>query len=344
MGCCGSNTGLEGVHKPIDSNMEEVGIESLDSFFKNAEEVCESIEEMREQIIDGMDEMLVQTGGIAHLDPTFEKGFWALCWKISADNKGKFVDAGYKLDTTNFDLTLTGKNNSPEAIKAFETMKTYVKDFVKLQDKGKELGEKVQKLVEDVSSNSEKYITEVKEKYSSDFLAAGKAALKLKDNLMNIKDAGAAAPKMVEFLASQLAFLKDTPKMVTDLDTLKKIDEVGDKANKAKKTDSVEIAWTYGFAPKERYGKTFKECLDRWDKKTGAKKTKKEEIKKKKESRGKSAKSNAKSDEGEKREENHEEKHGHHEDHEHHEQHEEKNEEKHEEMQEEKQENVAGDE
>ena len=93
MGCGGSKVEEEGgVQAVIDHFMEMLEIEKLDEIFENASKISEAVEDIRTLVIDNKDDLIASSGSCSYIEPKIQQSFYGVCWKLSADNKGKFID------------------------------------------------------------------------------------------------------------------------------------------------------------------------------------------------------------------------------------------------------------
>jgi hypothetical protein len=279
MGCGGSKIEEEGIQAPLDHLMEKLEIEKLDEIFDNASKITEAVEEIRNLVIDNKDELIATSGACSYIDPKIQHSFYGICWKLSADNKGKFIDAGIEWDSENNSLALTGPNNSAEALNAFNQFNDFVKGVITLPEKMKEIADQVQELHKNISEDPQGILDQVKEAVTDNPFKLAGVLKKTHSNISKIKNVVSVTPKLAEELTIILDFLKDIPAFLKDLDKIKQIDVIGEKANKQKYVQAHEITWYLMEDTKLRFGTKPQQGLKFWDERRHNKKEKKEKIK-----------------------------------------------------------------
>jgi hypothetical protein len=281
MGCGGSKDKEEGVHAHLSHWMTNLGMEKLDETFAEAAKVIEQVEELRVTIVDAKDDLMINSGACSYLDPQIDHAFFGIAYKLSADNKGKFLDCGIDLDLEAMTMTLKGTNNSADALKAFDNFKEYFTGIKALPDKVKELSEKMtdlsKKLVEDPAA----MIEEVSETFKDNMFQIPGKVMALKNNINLVRLAVTCSVKLAAELTKNMAFLKDVATLLKDLEKITKIDTIGANANKHKYVKAYEITWNLMEDPKQRFGKKAEEGVKRWDDRKNNKAAAKEKTKQK---------------------------------------------------------------
>ena len=283
MGCGGSKVEEEGgVQAVIDHFMEKLEIEKLDEIFENASKISEAVEDIRTLVIDNKDDLIASSGACSYIEPKIQQSFYGVCWKLSADNKGKFIDAAIEWDSENNSLTVTGQNNSAEAVNAFNQFNDFVKGVIGLPEKMKEISDQVQELSKNISEDPQSILDQVKEAVTDDPIKLAAVLKKTHSNIAKVKNLVMVTPKIAEELTVVLGFLKDIPAFLKDLDKIKQIDEVGEKANKHKYVQAHEITFYLMEDTKLRFGTKPQQGLKYWDERKHKKKEQKEKIKSRK--------------------------------------------------------------
>jgi hypothetical protein len=282
MGCGSSREKEEtGIAAVLDSNMEKLNIEKLDSIFENAGQIIEKVEGLRSLIVDDKDELIIGSGACSYLEPKLNDAFYGICWKLSADNKGKFLDAGLDFDIENTCLIVTGTNNSEEATKAFDQFNAFIKGVIGLSSEMMELSETVQQLSKDITENPQGIIEEVKNTDTSNPFELASTVKNAYSNIDNVRKVVVVIPALSVELASTLAFLKEIPVILSDSTKLSKIDEVGKKACQHKYTEANVITWQLMEDPKMRFGTKPQDGIKNWEDKRKNKQETKKKLKKK---------------------------------------------------------------
>jgi hypothetical protein len=266
----------------LDHFMEKLEIEKLDEIFENASKITEAVEDIRTIVIDNKDDLIASSGACSYTEPKIQHSFYGICWKLSADNNGKFIDAGIEWDSENNCLTVTGQNNSAEAVNAFNLFNDFVKGVISLPGKMKEISEQVQELSKNVSEDPQSILDQVKEAVTDDPFKLAAVLKKTHANIAKVKNLAIITPKIAEELTVILDFLKDIPMFFKDLDKIKQIDLVGEKANKHKFVQAHDITWNLMEDTKLRFGTKSQQGLKYWDERKHKKKEQKEKIKSRK--------------------------------------------------------------
>jgi len=264
MGCGGSKDGLEAPQAPLNHFMVGLGIEKLDSLFADASKVIEEIEALRVVIVDNRDNLIISTGACSFVDPKISQCILGLLWKLSADNKGKFIDAGFDFDTNSLCLKATSANNSSDAVKAIDELNVYLPGLAAIPEKLNELAEKIGEFCKNSFDDPTAIFDELSKTFSDNPLRIPGKLMDCKKNIVLVKNAVQTANKCREELTNTLAFFKDIKNLIS-ADKLVSIDEIGSKAHKAKHTKPYEICWNYMTDVKERFGKKAEEGVKKWD-------------------------------------------------------------------------------
>ena len=281
MGCGGSKDKEEGVHAHLSHWMTNLGMEKLDETFAEASKVIEQVEEMRVTIVDARDDLMINSGACSYADPQIDHAFFGIAYKLSADNKGKFLDCGIKFDIEAMTLTLDGPNNSADAVKALENFKDYFKGIVALPDKVKELSEKMQDLAKKIVEDPSAMLEEVSETFKDNMLQIPGKIFAAKSNIDLVRKAVTCSVKLAAELTKNLAFMKEVAGLLKNLEKITKIDVIGANANKHKYVKAYEITWNLMEDVKLRFGKKAEEGLKRWDERKNNKAAAKEKTKQK---------------------------------------------------------------
>jgi hypothetical protein len=264
MGCGGSKDGLEAPQAPLNHFMVGLGMEKLDGLFAEASKVIEEIEELRVVIVDKKDDLVISTGACSFSDPKISHCILGLLWKLSADNSGKFLDAGFDFDASSLSIKLTGSKNSSDAVKAIDEVNAYVSGLRAIPEKLSQLADKISEFCKNSFEDPTAIFDELSKSLSGNpFKIPGKL-MDCKKNIVLVKNAVATANKLREELTNTLSFFKDIKNLIS-ADKLVSIDEIGSKANKAKHTKPYEICWNYMTDVKERFGKKAEEGVKKWD-------------------------------------------------------------------------------
>jgi|LauGreDrversion4_2_1035121.scaffolds.fasta_scaffold112220_2 hypothetical protein len=230
MGCGGSRVEETGVHAPLDHWMATIGVEEVDQFFSEASETIKSAEDVREIIVDRRDYLIVDSGACTYKEPTLKECFFGVCWKLSADNGGKFLDAGFKPAPDLKGLVLEGKKNSSEAMKAYKDFNDYINGLIEIEGKMTTLKTNGEKLGQTLKDKKEEMLTKVNEKFSSDPLVIPKKTKDLTGNISRVTTAVETIGKLSEEYAKSIAFLKEIGGILNQPEEISKIDEIGKKA------------------------------------------------------------------------------------------------------------------
>ena len=283
MGCGGSKVEEEGIQAPLDHWMEKLDIETLDELFAGASKTIEQVEETRELVVDKRDELILSSGACSYMAPKIQHSFYGICWKLSADNKGKFIDCEIGLDVgEDVSLKLSGKNNSAEAVNAFNQFNDFMKGIAGLPEKMKEISDNVVQLSKDITENPSAILDQIKAAVTDDPFKAMAVIKKATANIDKVKKLVMITPKIVEELTLTMGFLMEIPAFLKDLDKLKVVDEIGAKANKHKYVKSHDITWHLMEDKKERFGTKPQHGVKYCEERKDAKKVMKEKIKNKK--------------------------------------------------------------
>jgi hypothetical protein len=264
MGCGGSRHGLEAPHAPLNHLMIGLGIEKLDNLFAEASKIIEEIEELRVVIIDNRDNLIISSGACSYVDPKIYQCVLGLMWKLSADNSGKFIDAGFGVDENTMGLKATGANNSSDAVKAINDLNTYISGLGAIPEKLAELIKKIGEFSKNSFDDPTAIFDELSKSFSDSPLRIPGKILDCKKNIVLVKNALTTANQCQEELTSSLSFNKSFKKLMS-AESIMSIDEIGLKAHKAKHTKTYEICWNYMTDVKERFGMKAEEGIKKWD-------------------------------------------------------------------------------
>ena len=281
MGCGGSKDKEEGVHAHLSHWMTNLGMEKLDANFAEASKVIEQVEELRVTIVDAKDDLIINSGACSYIDPQIDHAFFGIAYKLSADNKGKFMDCGFNFDLEAMTLTLTGANNSADALKAFENLNDYFKGIGTLAEKVKVLAEKMVDLAKKIVEDPTAMLEEVSETFKGNMLQIPGKIFATKSNIDLVRKAVTCSVKISEELVKNLAFMKDIPQLLKNVEKLAKIDVIGANANKQKFVKAYEITWNLMEDPKQKFGKKAEEGVKKWDDRKNNKAAAKEKTKEK---------------------------------------------------------------
>jgi hypothetical protein len=281
MGCGGSREKETGVHAPLDHWMAVIGIEDVDQIFKDASETIKAAEDLREMVVDNMDKLILHSGACAYKEPTLKDCFMGICWKLSADNGGKFLDAGFSLGPDMKSLTLEGKKNSAEVLKAYHEFNSYISGMMELEEKITNIKTKGDELMQSMKEKGGELTEKVTDQFKSDiFTLPGK----LKDiggNLNRVTTAATCIAKLLEEFTKRISFLKELAAFFTQTEELTKIDQIGKKAFESKHVKAHEICWQNITDPKLKEGKKPDDGFFFWTDRIRRKSSRKKAIDKK---------------------------------------------------------------
>ena len=261
MGCGGSREKETGLHAPMEHTMTNIGIEDIDQFFKDASDLIKTAEEMRELIVDNMDKLVVSSGACAYKDPLLRDCTMGICWKISADNQGKFVEGAFKVDS-NFKVSMEGKNNSPEVSKACQELNTYFTELLEAEEKVTMLSAKGEDLLKNIKEKGGEMTGKVNEHFRSEILSLPKKLRDIAKNVSLVTTACTNISKLSTFFVNNIAFIKELSSILNDAE---KIDAVGKKAYESKKVKAYEIVWNQIKETSKREGKKPEDGLHFWN-------------------------------------------------------------------------------
>jgi hypothetical protein len=280
MGCGGSKEKEEGLEVSFDSRMEIIGIESIDGLFKEASASIENLEAIREVIIDNRLDTIIHTGACSHIKPDIEHCFRGLLLKISADNKGSFISAGFDIDleAAQF-LTLTGERNTQEAKDALQSLTSYLKGIWEIKDRGQDIYNNVKAISDKIMASKETLIEECKNAFQDNPFNSVSAVKKLIQNFDKVNHLVRVAPKIPEELMATLNSIKGFPSLIKNAQFISKVDEEAKKAIEAGNSHAYEICY-FTYDLQSRYGKNQEDGHKYWIRKREAKKAKKNTKKK----------------------------------------------------------------
>jgi hypothetical protein len=271
MGCGGSRVEETGVHAPLDHWMAKIGIEEVDQAFSEASETIKSAEEMREIIVDRRDHLIVDSGACTYKEPSLKSCFYGVCWKLSADNEGKFIDAGFMPAPDLKGFVLEGKKNSSEAMKAYKEFNEYIIGLIEIEEKMTNLKTKGEQLGKTMIDKKEEMLTKVNEKFSSDPLVAPKKVKDLAGNITRVNTAVSTIAKLSEEYSNSIVFLKEMGGILKQPEEISKIDEVGKKAVENKHVRAYSICFHSISDTNQREGKKPEDGYNMWSERIGRK-------------------------------------------------------------------------
>ena len=257
MGCGGSkNEILEGCEKPLCHIMEKVDINEIDDCFSTTSRNICLIEEKRKLLVDECMDNFYHTGAIVYKTPGPQNAIDACIWRLGKDNKGKVAEIGFNSETMCFE----GSGNSEQGNMVANQFIGYMKclaeqkpdDFIALCSEHAEN-------VNGITSNMDKYMTDIKEKYSSEPMDGMKCCNSLKVNLAK----ATTALNCMNGLKDKLMMVVEcAPKMMEKCNPEKFQEEQAnvDKAVASKATCNLSIAWAVVEAA-ERKPKTCKQIM-----------------------------------------------------------------------------------
>jgi hypothetical protein len=282
MGCGGSKEKEEGLFQELESQMEEIGVESLDSLFKEASEVIDNLEEIRQVIMDNRLDTIINTGACSHIKPDIEHCLKGLLLKISADNGGSFISAGFDVELEGEKIfTLTGENNTQEGKDALESFTTYIKGIWSVKDKVEGIVNNFKAISEKIMESKDTLIEDCKNHFQDNPLSGLSAIKKLNKNFDKLSDVVKAAPQIPKELVATLDSLKGFPALIKDVGYITKVDDDAKKAKTAGKSRAFEICY-FTYDPQSRYGKIIDDGYKIWVSRREGKKAKKDKKKQKK--------------------------------------------------------------
>jgi hypothetical protein len=168
MGCGSSKTKLDPLHTPLDCEMKETGVESVDNTFSSASKLIEKLEKIRSALIDGRDGLIIKTGASAYLKPDLNACLTSYFWLVSTYTQGGLQKL--KIDIT--DEAPFFKISGCDIKKvntATNTLTEYIKGVWAIKDECEAICEEMNSLSETISNESGNYIDQVKESCSEDF-------------------------------------------------------------------------------------------------------------------------------------------------------------------------------
>ena len=255
MGCGSSREKESGINCPLDSQLEEMGVEALDEIFKSASGIITSLEGVREKVIDTRDDLILNTGACVSKSQDLIQSFYCILWKLSADNAGDLSKADISVNESEPFMSLNGKKNTVESMSNFENLVKYVTFICTLNDKMMTLGEQILTLSTKLMANPDEMLEQIKTKFTSEPFTGIKKCGTLKANIEKVKKAAELSPKIALELSKSILFVKSVPSILKDKEKLKATDTIGKEAHEKAMTKPNEITW-YALKPEERYGKT----------------------------------------------------------------------------------------
>ncbi len=261
MGCGGSKTSDEEDQNKISCTMEKTGVASVDEAFCAAEPALSTLEHLRGEIMDNGDDLIINTGACCHKNPTMDKAVNYLLWKLSADNKGKFFDCGISVEEHK--LVLSGSNNTQEAKDAVDAFNKFGPPLLELPEKLQEACSAMNEMKEKIMGDKDKYMEDVQSFIKGNPFKATSALGNFKKNCDNLLKACKIATTLQDKLKENINAVTETAQMVKDVEKIKKVDEVGEKAFKNKWCKPCDIVFN-DIEPDCKYGKKAEDGYKLW--------------------------------------------------------------------------------
>lgn len=261
MGCGGSREKETGINARLNHWMDNVGVDSIDKVFDEASPVIRELEEIREIVVDRRDDVIIHTGACAYKEPNISNCFSALLWKLSADNEGDIAKAEIEVLEDAPYLAVKGKKNSHDGQNAANLYIRYCNDLMSLPEKMEALSEKMKNLGEEIANQASSFAEQVNDHGKDHPLKIPGMLSKLSKNVAKVKAASLLCPDIAKELTATIAQVKDVADL---LKATEKVDEVGKKCHKEKKTSAHEIVFLT-LKPEERFGATPQEGWNRFD-------------------------------------------------------------------------------
>jgi hypothetical protein len=259
MGCGGSRVIEEVIDCPLKYNIEPIKFPFVDINFFDFQNTIEKLEIIRQKIIDGMDELIILSGASAYISPNLENCFYFLCWKISSDNNGKYIDSGITFDVESKSIILKGDKNTEEIKNAFIKFNQYVEQIWNIKDELFNLSQNLSNLNKNNADNMERYCNQIFASFYKENIQIipGKIYI-LRNNLQK----GIIAEKISELLKTEicknLEFINSIPNIIKE--KIKDFDDIGHKSSINKYNSILEIVW-HNLPPSKRYGSDMKSGL-----------------------------------------------------------------------------------
>ena len=282
MGCGGSKEKEEGLYEELDAEMDEIGVESLDTIFNEASEAIDNLEEMRVAIMDNRLDTIIQSGACSHIKTDIEHCLKGLLLKISADNQGSLISAGLDVELEGEQIfTLSGDKNTPEGKEVLNTFTTYIKGIWLIKDKVEGVVNNFKGIYEKIMESKETLIEDCKNHFQENPLSGLSATKKLYKNFDKLSGVIKVAPQLPKELLDTLNNLKGFPALIKNSSYVTKLDEDAKKAKTAGNSQAYEICY-FTYEPQSRYGKNVNDGYKLWVRRKEGKKDKKEKKKKQK--------------------------------------------------------------
>jgi|ERR1712032_350186 len=240
MGCGGSKKEiLEGCEKPLCHKMEKIDIEEIDACFDQTSQNIVRLEEMRKLLVDELMDNMYHTGGIVYKMPCPKNAIESCIWRLAVDNKGKVSEIGYNSETMIFE----GSCNSEKGNMIANTFCSYMKAIKEVDPENcKDIAEKIGENQAQINSNSDKFMEQVKEKFSSDKMKAMACCDAMKMNMAKATCAANCLKQCQERMGMIMGGMKDMMDCCSP-DKFLEQQACVDKAMKSKQTENLPIAW-----------------------------------------------------------------------------------------------------
>jgi len=260
MGCGGSKETLEGCEKPLCHHMAKIEIETIDGTFDKCSSVICQVEEKRKFLCDELMDNYYHTGAWVYKTPDPQRALECAVWRLGVDNKGKVSDIGLNVESMCFE----GNSNSEKGNGAANNLINYMKCLTTewKQEDLTAICDQLTEIVNDLTSNMENYMNEIKDKCSSEPMKMMKCVSNLKTNLSK---ATIALTCIKDLVNKMKELVECAPAVMANMSPDKLLSQQAhvDTACKSKQTENLPIAFSVVQADHRR-GKTCKAVDDEY--------------------------------------------------------------------------------
>lgn len=138
--------------------MNESEIELMNSYYTKAQLIIEMVEDLRETIIDSLDELIMLTGAYVFTNPNIILCIKCVLWKVSADNKGNLKQSEISFYDDEPYFQIRGGSITPETTRIISNLVTYISNFFSIKNQIKHTDLKIPELIYIISEKFENFI------------------------------------------------------------------------------------------------------------------------------------------------------------------------------------------
>jgi exonuclease VII small subunit len=211
-------------HK-IDYSMEQCGVWKLDQLFNDASSILQEAEKYRSGLEDSPNELIEHSNVIRLREPHFAEAIKVMFWGVSANNAGDVRQSGFNISQNEPYITFTANSWSLELDYAIKAFNKYFQALVDAPKGLEEMCQKLDKLMDDISSANSTIESEMA---NEGMMAKMKATKHAVSNLNKLRH---NVPKVKQLRPAFEKAIRELPELLKKIEVdYEEADETGKKA------------------------------------------------------------------------------------------------------------------